>query len=211
MEAERHKTKEVSLRVLLGIASVLVFIVVLVVLLTPEVPDAIKGAMVGGLVGFLSSHVALFTARYLRERGEVDFDVKGWVGSSRGTFPEDDISKAIDLDLDLVTEERHFAVRVHNPKDVNVTLWDFKVTFLQGEKHPLVLYPHDLGSGYRLDPLNVPAQQGVERWVRVSVSKSAKQLRQVYGADKVEMTVTVVGENEPRSKPLPRWSDPDSE
>ena len=59
-------------------------------------------------------------------------------------------------------------------------MWDFKVTFSQEDKPPLVLCPHDLGSGYRLDPPNVPAQEGIERWVRVSVSKSAEQLRQVY-------------------------------
>jgi len=199
-----------SLRLLLGAAAVGVLVALVLALFLVPVP-AVQGGIVGGLIGLLSSQVALFTARYLRERGEVDFDVKGWVGSNRTTFPEDDISKATDLDLDVVIEERDFVVRVHNPRDVNITLWDFKVTFSQGEQQPLVLYPYDIVSGYRLDPLNVPAQEGVERWVRVSVSKSAKQLRQVYGAAKVEITVTVVGENEPRSKQLPRWSNPNSE
>jgi len=179
----------------------------LLALFLVQVP-AVQGGIVGGLIGLISSQVALFVARYLRERGEVDFDAKGWVRSVRTTFPEDDISKADDLDLDVVTEERHIAVRVHNPKDVSVSLWDFSVTFSKGGRQVLALIPYDTESTYRLDLLNVPAQEGVSRWVRVSVSQSAKQLRQVYEADKVEIHVTVAGEGQ-LSEELPSWSAPD--
>jgi len=188
-----------------------VFAVVLVALVLAiflvQVP-AIQGGIVGGLLGLLSSQAALFVARYLRERGEVVIEVKGWIGSSRTSFPNGNISQATARELDSASEQRQFEVRVRNTKDVSVSLWDFSVVLSRGGQQVYSLDAHDTISELRLDLLNIPAQEAVLRVVRISVSESAEKLRQAYDADKVEMTVTVAGEGQ-RSRDLPRWSDPD--
>ena len=83
-----------------------------------------------------------------------------------------------------------FEVRFRNTKDVSVSLWDFSVVIWRGGELAISLDPHDTLTGFRLDLLNIPPQEAVSRVVRVSVSESPERLRQLYAADRVEMTVT---------------------
>ena len=168
-------------------------------------------------------------ARYLRERGVVVLEVKGWTGSSRSSFSKAlsridisqvsdqeldkklaDMSQLYSLDLALVSEERRFEVRFRNTKEVSISLWDFSVVFWREGARLTSLTPYDTLTGMRLDMLNVLGQEAGLRVLGVSVSRSAEKLRQVWTAGNVEMTVTVAGEGQ-RSRELPRWLYPDIE
>jgi hypothetical protein len=208
----------VSMRLLLRVAFtvVIVALALLAIYLVP-VP-AIQGGIAGALFSLFASQLTLFVDRYLRERGEVIFEVKGqgWIGSSRLYSPEEfspeeaaeRISQASDHELALFYENRDFEVRFRNTKEVGVSLWDISVVFSRGEQHLSILDAYDAPTGSRLDLLNIPAKEAKSHVVRVWVSQSAEKMRQAWEADRVEMAVTVVGEGRIYAA-LPRWSASD--
>ncbi len=197
------------MRLLLGMAFAFVLVALALAVFVVQVP-AIQGGIVGGLIGLLSSQVALIVDRYLKERGEVLFEIKdGWAGGEYLNVPKEYIRQASDFELASLREARHFEVRLRNTKDVVVSLWDFSVVFSRGEEHLASLTPHLAATGQPLDLLNIPPKVAVSHVVHISISKDPAKLRNVWRADQVEITVTVDGEGQ-RSAALPRWTEPNT-